>query len=137
MGLLLGACPLNWKKDVLMNKEIANLAATTEIAMRLCLELSFEEDLAIYLNFLIENEVVYCFDGERSINLLRRYIPEVGKMQDELLKIMSSPNYTRMFEHLLKLQTPAAGKLMRKITKAVGEELREISFPKLFPFVRR
>jgi hypothetical protein len=27
----------NWKKEVLMNKEVANLAATTEIAMRLCI----------------------------------------------------------------------------------------------------
>jgi hypothetical protein len=29
--------PKNWKKEVLLNKEVANLAATTEIAMRLCL----------------------------------------------------------------------------------------------------
>jgi uncharacterized protein involved in tolerance to divalent cations len=65
----------NWKNDVLTNKEIANLAATTEIAMRLCLESRFKEDLAIYLNFLIENEVIYSFDIEGSINLLMKKVP--------------------------------------------------------------
>jgi len=60
-----------WKREVIYNKEIANLAPTTEIAMRLCFEERFEEDLALYLNFLIENEVVYCFEGRRSVTLLK------------------------------------------------------------------
>lgn len=42
-----------------------------------------------------------------------------------------------MFEHLLKLNTPLPNKLLRKISKAVGEERREISFPKLFPFIKK
>jgi len=42
-----------------------------------------------------------------------------------------------MFEHLLRLQTPAPAKMMRKMSKAVGEERREITFPKLFPFAKR
>ena len=42
-----------------------------------------------------------------------------------------------MFEHLLKLKTPLPNKPLRKISKAVGEERREISFPKLFPFIKK
>ena len=57
--------------------------------------------------------------------------------EDELLRIVSDPNYTSMFEHLLKLNTPKADKFLRKMSKAVGEERREISFPKLFPFIKK
>lgn len=127
----------NWKKEVLLNKEIANLAPTTEAAMRLCLESRFEEDLAIYLNFLIENEVVCCFDGVRSVDILKKCIPITKEVEDELLETVKSANYKSLFEHLLKLQTPGPNKNMRKISKAVGEERREITFPKLFPFAKR
>lgn len=45
--------------------------------MRMCLKSRFEEDLAQYLNFLIENEVIYCFNPKESLQMLTKmYEPE-------------------------------------------------------------
>jgi hypothetical protein len=44
--------------------------------MRLVMDNRLEEDLAIYLNFLIENEVIYCFDPKLSLDILKVEIPE-------------------------------------------------------------
>lgn len=127
----------SWKKEVITNKEIANLAPTTEIAMRLVMENRLEEDLALYLNFLLENEVIYCFDPKISLDILKVEIPESESIQGKLLDTLRHPYYDQMLEHLLTLLCPVPSKQLRRISKAVGSERVQITFPKLFPFSRR
>ena len=62
-----------------MNKEIINLAQTTTSAMNIHFYSLFEDWIALFLHWLIENEVIYCFDYSTSVKILQSYIPNVSK----------------------------------------------------------
>lgn len=61
-----------------MDMELINLAQTTTSAMNLHFYGLFEDWLASFIYWLIENEVIYCFDYETSVKILESYIPNVS-----------------------------------------------------------
>lgn len=84
-----------------MNKEIVNLAQTTTAAMKLHFYGLFEDWLASFIYWLIENEAIYCFDYETSVKILSFYIPNVDKHIPSFANDEFKQNYLKLLDTML------------------------------------
>lgn len=63
------------------------MAQTTTQAMNIYFNNIFEDWLSSFISWLIENEVIYCFDENCSVKILQNYIPGIQLYLKKDLKI--------------------------------------------------